>query len=239
MVNSRHGVLPLRRRLRWHIVNFSTTASLSLSDATFGLAALTLLVAATSLYFARFRAGRIVLRHVPTHLEWATGGGVNEVPDLYRVTLRLAASNPGAHPCVLERVVVDAVEAIGSPELATSTEKGQITGAAGTAVLSTVVDPGSSRQIEFQFELEGVVSTAAHTTPTPDLGPMASMLGGLQKLAIVIRGEYQRTTRRQQPKARSATVTVELPVNQARQHAAEFWQGQGREDLAALVVDGG
>lgn len=210
-------------------------ATLSLGEATFALGALTFLVAATTLYFARFRPGRIALRHVPTHLEWAKGGGINAVPDLYRVTLRLAASNPGAHPCVLERLVVDRVEVDGAPELATGAVRGEVTGAPGTEVLSAVVDPGGSKQFELKFELQGLVSTAIHTTPTPDLSPLATLLGHLERLDVVIRGDYQRTAR-SGASTRSATLRVLLPVKQGRQRAAEFWRGQNRPDLAELAA---
>jgi hypothetical protein len=209
-------------------------ASLSLPEVTFVLAALTLLVAAATFYFARLRPGRVSLRHLPTHVEWAKGGGVNGVPDLSRVTVRLAASNAGAHPCVLERLTVDRVDATGAPELATGAVMGQVTGARGTEVLSAVIDPGGSKQFEFTFELEGLVSTAMHTTPTPDLSSLASQLGRLKRLRIVINGEYQRTTRRAS-RTKSATVEIPLPAAQGRSCAAEFWRGQKRSDLAELV----
>jgi len=99
-------------------------ASVSLGEATFALGVLTFLVAATTLYFARFRPGRVALHQVPTHLEWAKGGGINAVPDLYRVTLRLAGSNPGARPCVLERLAVDRLDVKGPPEFATGAVNG-------------------------------------------------------------------------------------------------------------------
>ncbi|MDX6582378.1 MAG: hypothetical protein QOI10_1562 [Solirubrobacterales bacterium] len=210
------------------------TASLSLAHATFVLGALTFLIAGTTLYLARFRPGRVTLRHVPTHLEWARGGGTNEVPDLYRATLRLAASNPGAHPCILERLVIDRVEIDGPVELATDAALGEITGAPGTEVLAAVIDSGASEQFEFKFQLEGLVSSVANTTPTPDLVPLATALGQLKSLDLVIRGEYQRGTRGGTT-VKTTRLTVPLPVERARRNAAEFWRGQNRSDLAELV----
>jgi hypothetical protein len=208
-------------------------AALSLSEATFVLGALTFLVAATTLYFTRFRPGRIVLHHVPTHLEWARGG-INAVPDLYRVTLRLAASNPGAHPCVLERLVIDRVESEGSPEFAETAVGGRIMGTPGTEALSALIDPGGSKQFDFSFELQGLASTAIQTTPTPDLAPLATALRHLERLDFVIRADYQRTTRRG-ASTRVARLRIPLPVEQGRRAAAEFWHQQNRPDLADLA----
>jgi hypothetical protein len=210
-------------------------ASVGLGEATFVLGALTFLVAGTTLYFARFRPGQIALRQVPTHLEWAQGGGINAVPDLYRVTLRLAASNAGAHPCVLERLVVDRVDVEGPREFVTGAAKGQITGAPGTEVLSALIDPGGSKQFELKFELHGLVSTAIQTTPALDLSPLARALGDLERLDLVIRADYQRTTRRG-ASTRTANVRVPLPVERGREAAAEFWRQHDRSDLADLTV---
>lgn len=193
-----------------------------------------LLLTGIALYLSHLRRGRVTLRQVPTHLEWARGGGINEVPDLYRVTVRLAANNPGANPCVLERIVVDHVDVDGPAELISGAANGQITGVAGTEVLSAVIDPSPSKQFEFKFELQGLVSSAIHTTPTPDLVPFATAIGQLEGLAVVIRGDYQQTTRRG-TKSKTTTVKVLLPVEQARATAAEFWRGQGRDDLAELA----
>jgi hypothetical protein len=150
------------------------------------------------------------------------------------VTLRLAASNPGTHPCVLERLVVDRLDVKGSPEFVTGAVHGQITGAPGTEVLSALLDPGGSKQFELKFEFQGLVSTALHTTPTPDLSPLARALRQLERLDLVVRADYQSTTRHG-ALTRSATVRIALPVEQGRDAAAEFWRRHDRSDLADLA----
>jgi hypothetical protein len=134
--------------------------------------------------------------------------------------------------------VVDRLDVEGPREFATTAANGKITGAPGTEVLSALIDPGTSKQFELRFELQGLVSTAIHTTPTPDLSALARALGHLKRLDVVIRGDYQRTTRRG-ASTRSATVRVPLPVEQGRGAAAEFWRGQNRSDLAELVQGAG
>lgn len=80
-----------------------------------------------------------------------------------------------------------------------------------------------------------MVSTAIHTTPTPELSPLARAFSQLERLDVVIRGDYQRTTRRG-ALTRSATVRVPLPVKYGREAAAKFWREHNRSDLADSVT---
>lgn len=187
---------------------------------------LTLLITGVTLYRTSFRPARLVLERVPTQLEWGRAGGVNSVPPLHEVRLRLAASNTGARLGVLERLEVDDLSVVGTSELATEATAGRIDNASTPTPLSAVIDPGESRQFDFTFEFAGLARTTFGTQPTPDLEPLATELGALRSLSFVVLGTYHRSVRflrKQRETKRVRSPRIELPVEQAQKNAAQLW----------------